>query len=283
MITRKQIRNEVEMMSALKSLVEVYEEVAAARMQKVRGAVIQSRYFLEGLLDVFGKIKGSYTGQLKTGGVRSRNGRTVVVFVSANAGLYGDIVERIFGLFSDYVQREKPDVVVMGKLGVKMMTEKLPRVLYNYYDFSDDEIDQESLQMVMRYLVQYEKVLVFYGKFKTILNQDPVVTSVTGDALVAQESRKVATAEVKYLFEPSVAEVARIFEGEILASIFEQTLHESQLAKFASRLMALDASVDKIEERWDGIKMELRRVQRREINNKQLSTISGMSLWQHGG
>lgn len=270
-------------MSALKSLVEVYEEVAATRMQKVRGAVIQSRYFLEGLLDVFGKIKGSYTGQLKTGGVRSRNGRTVVVFVSANAGLYGDIVERIFGLFSDYVQREKPDVVVMGKLGVKMMTEKLPRVLYNYYDFSDDEIDQESLQMVMRYLVQYEKVLVFYGKFKTILNQDPVVTSVTGDALVAQESRKVATAEVKYLFEPSVAEVARIFEGEILASIFEQTLHESQLAKFASRLMALDASVDKIEERWNGIKTELRRVQRREINNKQLSTISGMSLWQHGG
>lgn len=270
-------------MSALKSLVEVYEEVAASRMQKVRGAVIQSRYFLEGLLDVFGKIKSSYTGQLKTRSLRPRNGKTVAVFVSANAGLYGDIVERIFGLFSDYVQREKPDVVVMGKLGVKMMTEKLPRILYNYYDFSDDEIDQESLQMVMRYLVQYEKVLVFYGKFRTILTQDPVVTSVTGDALVAQESRKVATVEVKYLFEPSVGDVARIFEGEILASIFEQTLHESQLAKFASRLMALDASVDKIEDRWEDIGRELRRVERREINNKQLSTISGMSLWQYGG
>jgi ATP synthase F1 gamma subunit len=282
MITRKQIKSEVEMISALKSLVEVYEEVAASRMQKVRGAVIQSRYFLDGLLDVFGKIKNSYTGQLKTGGIRARNGRTVAVFVSANAGLYGDIVERIFMMFSDYVQREKSDAVVMGKLGVKLMTEKLPRVLYNYYDFSDDEIDQESLQMVMRYLVQYEKVLVFYGKFRTILNQDPVVTSVTGDALVAQESRKTVTAEVKYLFEPSVGEVARIFEGEILASIFEQTLHESQLAKFASRLMALDASVDKIDDRWKDIGKESRRVKRREINKKQLSTISGISLWQHG-
>ena len=93
----------------------------------------------------------------------------------------------------------------------------------------------------------------------------------------------MATVEVKYLFEPSVGDVARIFEGEILASIFEQTLHESQLAKFASRLMALDASVDKIEDRWKDIGRELRRVERREINNKQLSTISGMSLWQYGG
>jgi F0F1-type ATP synthase gamma subunit len=113
------------------------------------------------------------------------------------------------------------------------------------------------------------------------LTQDPIVTSVTGDAFMAEQAVKEETEFIKseYLFEPTVEDIAKIFEGEILASVFQQTLHESQLAKYASRMIALDRSVDNIERRLSGVRGEEVRIRHKLQNRKQLSTISGISLW----
>jgi ATP synthase F1 gamma subunit len=283
MISKKQIATEMDGLVSLKGLVEVYEEVAAGRMQKIRGAVLQSRQFLEGLLGVFAKVKAAYLNGSITFSARARNGKTVAVFVSANSGLYGDIVDRVFEEFSGYVKKTNPEIVVLGKLGVKMMSDRLPGRLFNYYDFLDDGVEAESFRMIMRYLIQFEKIMVFYGQFRTILNQQPVVTSVSGDAVAAEEEVVVDAAgkmvAKRYLFEPSIEELAKVFEGEILASVFEQTLHESQLSKFASRMLALDRSVENIEKRMDFMRLQSVRLRHKTMNRKQLGRISGLSLW----
>lgn len=287
MVSKKQIKTETDGLVSLKNLVEVYEEVAAGRMQKIRGAVLQSRQFLEGLLSVFAKIKAAYVAEQKGQVVtRNMNGRTVAVFISANSRLYGDIVDRTFEKFSDFVKGNKPDVVILGKLGLSMMEDYLPGVLYNYYDFSDEEVDLDSFGLIMRYLLQFEKIIVFYGQFRTILLQEPVATSVSGDAVVVEQevytgkSGKVVAK--KFIFEPSVQEIARIFEGEILASLFEQTLHESHLAKYASRMLALDKSIDNIDKRLDKVRLESVKLRHKTMNKKQLSRITGATLWKHG-
>jgi ATP synthase F1 gamma subunit len=284
MISKKQIKAEFDGLMSLKGLVEVYEEVASSRMQKVRTAVLQSRQFLEGLLEVFKRVKAVYlrNPEIMVSN-RPRNGKTVAVFVSANSGLYGDIVDRTFDIFADSVKKGNQDIVVLGKLGLKMVNDKLPGRLFNYYDFSDEGVDVDSFQMIMRYLMQFEKILVFYGKFKTILYQEPVVTSVSGDAdvavtdvVVGPEGKKMAK---QYLFEPSVEEIAKVFNGEILASIFEQTLHESQLAKFASRMLALDNAEANIEKRLLKIRQNEIILAHKLHSKKQLSTMSGLTLW----
>jgi|SRR3989344_6350492 len=283
MTNKKLITIEKEGLLGLKSLVEVYEEVAAIRMQKVRGAVLQSRLFMAGLLEVFVKVREAYRKLPdKPATARRLNGRAVAVFVSANAGLYGDIVDRTFEVFSEYVRQEKPDVVVLGRLGVKMMGDKLSEVLYNYFDFSDDGIDVESFDLVMRYLIQFEKIVVFHGQFKTILTQVPVRTDVSGEGVAVEQvglAEKAVREEGHYLFEPSVEDIARVFEGEILASIFEQSLHESQLSKFASRMLALDRSLENIDKRMQVVRVAERQVAHKIRNHKQLTTISGMTLW----
>lgn len=286
MISKKQIKTETDGLLSLEGLVEVYEEIASSRMQKVRTAVLQSRQFLEGLLKVFERVKAAYLSRSEVIiTTRPKNGKTVAVFISANSGLYGDIVDRTFDIFAHTVKKENPEIVVLGKLGLKMINDKLSGRLYNYYDFSDEGVDIESFQMIMRYLMQFEKILVFYGKFKSILYQEPVVTSVSGDAevavtdiIVGPEGKKTA---MQFLFEPSFEEIVRIFNGEILASIFEQTLHESQLAKFAARMLALDKSEENIEKRLAKINLEAVRLTHRMQNKRQLSAMSGINLWNH--
>lgn len=277
MISKKQIILEKEGLMGLRNLMEVYQEVAAGRMQRVRGAVLQSRFFMEGLVSVFKRVRAAYKNSPMAGkSVRKMNGRMVAVFVSANSGLFGDIVDRTFESFNNFVSSQHPDVVILGKQGIRLMADKLPQVLYNFYDFSDEGIDMESFDMIMRYLIQFEKIYVFHGRFKTILQQEAVQTTVSGEGVEAQNTEVVPQ---QYLFEPSVEQIARIFEGEILASIFEQSLHESQLAKFASRMLALDKSIENIDTGLDKVKITERRVMHAIRNRKQLNTIAGISLW----
>jgi len=280
MILKRQIQSEKENLSSLKGLVEVYEEIAASRMQRVRGAVLQSRQFLEGLLNVYRKAKAAYTKKGMAGTLRRENGLTVAVLVTANSGLFGDIVEKVFKEFSKFVLEKKPQVVVLGKIGANLVSERLPGVLYNYFDISDEVVDLESFEMIMRYLLQFESIMVFYGQFRSILNQEPVMTSVTGDVMTLQqqiEAEKLA--KTLFLFEPSVQDIAVLFEGEILASLFEQTLHESLLAKYASRLQSLDRSQDSINKQFALIARQERNLARLSENRKQLTTFAGKNLW----
>lgn len=276
MSSRKSIMIEIETLEGLRSLIEVYEEVAATRMQKVRKSVLSAREFLEEMLQVFGRVRQSYKD--KKGLTKlARNGKTVAVFISANAGLFGDIVDRTFSKFREFVQANNPDVVVVGKLGVKMLADRQWNLLYNYYDFPDDNVDPESFVVIMRYLLQFEKIVVFYGKFRSVLNQEIVSTVVSGENIGI--ANKAGEKDINFLFEPSVEDIAKIMEGQVLSSVFEQTLHESQLAKFASRLFNLDQSVENVERGLGELGSDLTRLSHKSESKKQLDRMSGMSLW----
>lgn len=294
-MTRRALITETDGLLDLKALVEAYEEIAANQMQKVRQSVLQSREFMEGVTAIFTKVRYSYEReierlraqkhrQVEEFSVLPRNGKTVAVFVSANSGLFGDIVERTFGLFMEYVQKQasvnKPvDIVIVGKLGLRMIADRGYGLLYNYFDFPDDHVDFESISLVMRYLLQYEQIMVFHGQFKSLVNQQPIATGVSGHDIVARDE-VVAQEKTQYLFEPSLKEVLRVFEGQILSSIFAQSLHESQLAKFASRMFNLDRAMENIENRMTDLSSQRRRVEHHIAARKQLGRIAGMSLWQ---
>lgn len=280
MLSKKLLVAEVNSLKDIRSFVEVYEEVAATRMQRIRTDVIKARQFLQGLTEIFADVKYNYksqVGKIIAQTKLNRNGRSVAVFVSANTGLYGDIINRTFQTFLAYLDANNADAVVIGKQGVRMIAETRPQILYNYFDFSDERVDSESLGMVMRYLLQFEKIVVFYGKFKNIVEQVPDSTSISGDEILQTET--IETKHKQYLFEPSLEGIMQIFEGEILASLFEQVLHESNLAKFASRLTHLDQAIENIDGKLDNLAVSARVLRHKLDNKRQLARISGISIW----
>ena len=130
----------------------------------------------------------------------------------------------------------------------------------------------------MRYLLQFEKIFVFSAKMESLISQVPMVTNISGEKvdLSTWQKQKITW----YLFEPSLEKMLSVFEGEILASVFEQSIHESQLAKFASRLINLDRSVESIDDKLKGVSIQRRRLAHKLGNKKQLSALAGISLWQ---
>jgi len=296
MISKKSILNEYDGLLDLKALIDAYEEIAANQMQKVRSSVLQSREFMEGVTKIFTKVRRSYEKEItklqKTGkkhieefSVLPRNNKTVAVFVAANSGLFGDIVERTFSMFVDYVNNNRGqdgtlvDPVIVGKLGLRMLNDRKISFLYNYFDFPDDHVDYDSISMMMRYLLQFEKIIVFHGQFRSLVYQEVVSTGVSGHELVASRAGEVKDEKVSYLFEPTLKDVLQTFEGQILSSIFAQAMHESQLAKFASRMFNLDRAMENIENRVKDLGVLSRRADHQIASRKQLGRIAGMSLW----
>jgi F0F1-type ATP synthase gamma subunit len=83
-----------------------------------------------------------------------------------------------------------------------------------------------------------------------------------------------------YLFEPSLEKIITFFEDEIFTGIIQQTVTESELARYASRITTLDIARENINNKLKAINLEKRVATHRLLNKKQSEALSGISLWK---
>mgnify|MGYP001559644244 FL=1 len=288
MVTKKETVREIDFLNTLKEILETYEEIAATRMARIRTSVLGSRDFLLEINAIFQQVKSSYQTQIemvmRKKGIKDptkltfikRNGKTLYIFVSANTGLYGDIIKKTYDVFIDNLKKSPGDVVILGKLGVEIFKADKIAIPYTYFDFPDNKIDNAILKKITDHIIQYEKVLVFYEQFNTVISQSPIVTNISGDPLPWEKGGPQA----KYFFEPSLQKIMEFFEKEIFGSIFQQTIFESELAKFATRMVSLDYATDNTKDRLREVILQKNRIKHQEDNKRQLEKFASMKLWK---
>ena len=288
MFTKKETVREIDFLNTLKEILETYEEIAATRMARIRTSVLGSRDFLLEINAIFQQVKSSYQAQIEMLMRKKkikdptkltfikRNGKTLYIFVSANTGLYGDIIKKTYDVFIDNLKKSPGDVVILGKLGVEIFKADKVAIPYTYFDFPDNKIDNAILKKITDHIIQYEKVLVFYEQFNTVISQSPIVTNISGDPLPWEKGGLPA----KYFFEPSLQKIMEFFEKEIFGSIFQQTVFESELAKFAARMVSLDYATDNTKDGLREVILQKNRIKHQEDNKRQLEKFASMKLWK---
>ena len=288
MVTKKELTKEAEFLTTLRTILETYEEIAATRMARIRSSVLASRDFLLEINAIFQQVKTSYKTQtellMQTRKIKDsskltfikRNGKTLYVFISANTGLYGEIIRRTYDVFVENLRKEPGDVAILGKLGMEIFNEEKIKAPLTYFEFPDNKMDNEAVQKIVEHIIKYEKVLVFYEQFNNVISQSPIVTNISGDPLPWGKGGPQA----KYFFEPSLEKIMDFFEKEIFASIFQQTIFESELAKFAARMVSLDFASENTKIRLKQVIMTRQRIKHQEDNKRQLEKFASMRLWK---
>ncbi|MBI3341551.1 F0F1 ATP synthase subunit gamma [Candidatus Curtissbacteria bacterium] len=286
MFTPKQLKKELELNLALKGLTETYEDVAVSRMQAIRRDVLQNRRFLEGVSEIYSLAKSAYLKQLATVidvGKREkqlqfirRNRKIVTVLISGNRSLLGNIVLQTFKVYMSLAQKIESDHVILGHIGSYLAATSKPPLDFVEYEFDDYSAAEEQMVPIVNYISQYEKILVVYPKFVSVLRQVPQIDDISGGIAV---EKPMATTK-NYFFEPTSGDVMAYFEGQIIGTLFRQKILEAMLARYGARLTIMDHANQTIKRI---VKQNLQAEQaviRREGNKKLLSAFGGMSLWE---
>jgi F-type H+-transporting ATPase subunit gamma len=284
---RKTINNQINYLETLQKLTESYAEISSGRMKKVRASVLVTRDFLERLSEIFTEVRTSYRNEVAKLAKNKKdkeaitflghNGKTVSVFLSANTGLYGDLMQKTFRKFMEEVNSTDNEVTLIGRLGLSLFLSVKPNSPYTYFDYPDYGADKGKMAEIIRHLVQYEAIRVHFGKFRNVVVQEPNVFDINAQTPITNQFDKEGTKqEVKYLFEPTLEQILKFFETEMFSSVFEQAINESQLAKFASRMLAMDRASMNIKVNIKEVMVERLRMTHRLMNRKQLNSLSGI-------
>jgi F0F1-type ATP synthase gamma subunit len=213
---------------------------------------------------------------------RTPSKKVCYIFLSANGGLFGDVINKSFSNLKNYLKRIPPDeLLVVGSVGARLVefSEIKNTVPYTYFPLSDASGDRENLDGILRYALDFEKIVVFYTKYVEILDQSPVADSVTGDIIFEESVQNIQNGEQKleedFLYEPDIEKILAIFENQMIASLFEQKVLESGLSKFTSRMVSLDSASEKIKQNMGRIRIEYQKMKHSESNRKATVQIAG--------
>lgn len=287
MTEEKEILEEISQLKGLQNLVRAYEEIASTRMKKERDSVLKNRIFLREINVIFEQVRKYYAQEVrklaKKRGVEGKekitflahNGKTVIVYLSANTGLFGDIIHKTFDEFLKDVRTTECEVTIVGRYGLALFQAEEPDRPYTYFDLSDDKVVSENIDKVIRHIVQYEAINVYYGEFLNVVSQKPNELTISAEISLEGGEKEI---KIPYIFEPSLENLLKFFETEIFASLFDQTARENQLAKFASRVMAMNQADDNIIERLNKLSFERLRTAHKVKNRKQLNSMASIIM-----
>lgn len=286
MSSNSQVDKLLSELETLRLITQAFGEIASSRMKQTRDSVLTLREYLTGIDDIFDDIRRAYALELakieakkrgnKTEAVTllSHNGRNVAVLLSANTGLYGDILKKTFASFLEEVRQGQSEVTVIGKQGLVNFQSLAPGIPYTYFDLPDHAYTSDQLSKIIRHIVRYDEIHLYFGRFQNVLIQNPDRAVISSS--VDLEKKPSGEAPRKFLFEPELEKLLGFFEIEMFGSLFEQVVRESNLAKFASRILAMDKASENIKEEHKKLHLEKLSSMHREMNRKQLNSLSGV-------
>lgn len=282
MLSLEEIENKKEVVSSLKGIAYVYQQQALDKMDALREEVLATRRFLGGVADIYSHAKSAYLSSLgggekefKRASFIQRNGRQVVVFLSANERFYGAIILDLWQEVREWVEEHDCDLVVVGDIGKHLAQTDDIAESVNYFEMDDENPTPEQISAVLDFISAYEQILVYHGAFKTVFSQSTQKEDISGSVTLKEAFE--AGAE-KYLFEPSPEDILRFFETEIIQALFKQTVLEHQLSRSASRLMAMSQAHERSEDKLTALKDKEEKLEKREENKKQLGAVARAQL-----
>lgn len=291
----KKIVSQVEDLSNIKEIIGASEEIASMKMRQIRNTVLQSRDLNDELTEIYREVTISYKNQIlsfvhdihKNAGVsndqatnlslKRGNGKQACVFLSANSGFFAKILEKTYHEFVSYLEQHDVVPVIIGEFGKRLFINDFPNRTFIFYPFAEDKKNEKVFSQITSELAGYTNVIIFYAKFESMASQTVTTLDVLGEGKPLSDKQIQTT---QYLFEPSLEKIIAYFEGEIFAGIIQQTVTESELARYASRITTLDIARENINNKLKAINLERRFAIHRIMNKKQTEALSGISLWK---
>ncbi len=274
MATLKEIKRNLETIRLMKEISSAYQEIANLRMKQIRETVLRNREFFKELRRTYSRIQAASFLELKKRKIKrkkiKKKEKEAIVFLSANESLYGNLILNIWHEVEKYLRESKAHLVVIGRIGKYLAERSGFGMRMFYFELNDVKPELKRIGEVGDFLKNYQKVIVFYGKYEGGLIQRPTSEEISEKVLPEEKIKKAK----KYLFEPSPEAILDFFETEILTVLFTLCLLEHQLARYAARVLAMSEATERAKKLEKMYLLQERKL-KREISTKKQIEIFG--------
>jgi F-type H+-transporting ATPase subunit gamma len=278
----KKIKENLKTISHIETITRAYQEIANLRMNKIRRRVLDNREFIEELSRVYIVIRKTSGAQLKKTSLIKKGAafitgksQRVVVFLSGNERFYGTLILDIWREIANYLAENKAVLAVIGRIGKYLAEGSGFGHKMFYFELHDNIPKKEEIKGIIEFVRDYEEIILFHGRFQTILSQKVVQSSIAGKVFPEKEF----DGSQSYLLEPSAETVLQFFESELISAFLNQAVLEHQLSRYAARMIAMHQATENIKEAQKKLKIEQKGLERQLLNKKQAELFAGSRLW----
>lgn len=243
-MTIKEIDESLEEGESLKAIAQAYSEIANLKIKRIRSEVERNRLFFNEIAGVYGIVKAL---ALKKKIALKKAKNRLCILLTSNYRFYGNINSSLNNYFLCST-RELADVdkIVLGKGGIEFF--RTTKLLPDFQEImlKDDMPNPQELTDLVDICKNYNQVLIFHSKFKSLMTQKATFVDITATSTYLQESVKEhdpkAQDLLRFIFEPDLSKILEFFDSQILTLLLEGTFLESELSRTASRFISMDTA-----------------------------------------
>jgi F-type H+-transporting ATPase subunit gamma len=261
------IQKEAVEITTVQDLTGVFEGLASTQVAKVRSKVALSKEFFQLLWKRYSSIRIDPAARITNPNQPAKLSKKVFVIISAEAGLSGDIDQRLIETMLRDYDKNTTDIVVLGTHGANQLTQRgVAFIRFFQVAESDRYID---VSPVIEAVLPYSKIIVYYEEYVSLGVQEiksiNLISSVQAMSETAEQD--VMTAQ-DTIFEPSLDEIADQMEMTMMTLALSQTILESNLAQAASRFSAMAVAKKRAGELLGDYLLEFHRAKRSESDRR---------------
>lgn len=262
-----QIEKDTIQITTVEDLTGVFESIASTQVAKVKGKVELSKQFFQLLWKRYTSLRIDPSSRITNRDLGGGSDKVAFIIISAEAGLSGDIDQRLIEAMLQNYDPRTTDIVVLGTHGATQLRQRgIPFIRFYKVPETDRYID---VSPVINAVKNYSSIIVYYEEYVSLGQQDiKTIDLISSMREMSEDAEEDAMTAEDTIFEPSLDLIADEMELTMMTLALSQTILESGLAQAASRFNAMAVAKKRAGEMIGDYKMEYHRAKRSESDRR---------------
>ena len=285
------LKKRIASVKSTQKITKAMKMVAAAKLRKAQEAAEQSRPYSDNMKNLMNSISRGFvptdnSRNLLTGSDEDKT--YLLVLFTSERGLCGGFNSQISKALREKVvdlQKENKivKIICIGKKGYDIVKRQYGDQIVDTVDLSAvKSIQYEDAKKIsdkiikMYFDAEFDKCLIFYNKFKSVISQIPTEQQVVPAEIVENDNDENITRSNSFFeFEPNEKEILEeLLPLNFAVQIFKALL-ESSASEQGSRMSAMDNASRNASDMIDSLTLFYNRSRQAVITKELIEIISG--------
>ena len=285
------LKKRIASVKSTQKITKAMKMVAAAKLRKAQEAAEQSRPYADNMKNLMDSISRGFiqtdsSRNLLTGNDEDKT--YLLVLFTSERGLCGGFNSQISKFLKEKIvelqkQNKEVKIICIGKKGYDIIKRQYSELIVDTIDLSEiksvqygdaKEISDRIIKMYFD--AEFDKCLIFYNKFKSVISQVPTEQQVVPAEIVEQTDNEDKVMDNNFIeFEPNEKEILEeLLPLNFAVQIFKALL-ESSASEQGSRMSAMDNASRNASDMIDSLTLFYNRSRQAVITKELIEIISG--------